>query len=896
MTPAGPRRRSLLRSAIAAATVLTFTATTLPASAAPAEGEILAAGGRTAVAGSYLVVLRDSAVGASAVDTTARTLAARQGGDVNRVYRHALRGFEARLSERSARRLAANPAVASVTQNHTVSVSDVQSPTPSWGLDRIDQRALPLDNSFTYPRVTPAVRAYVIDSGINVAHTDFGGRAVSGWDFMEGDADANDCHGHGTHVAGTVGGTTYGVAKDVQLVGVRVFNCSGRGTTAQVLAGVDWVTGDHDPGELAVANMSLGGPAYQPMVDAVQRSIADGVTYVVSAGNENGADACTTTPASVPEAITVAATGPNDARAAFSNIGPCVDLFAPGVDITSAYIDGNTSARTASGTSMAAPHVTGAAALILANNPTYTPAQVSQALLDNATPGVVTDPGIGSPNRLLHVNSTVPANDFTLTAAPASGTVTPGGTVSTTITGTVTRGAAQPVSLAVSGLPEGVTATFQPSTISSNGSTTLTVSTATTMLAGDYTISVIGTGTDAIRPMAYRLRIDNPPGCVASDGTDRVISEGQNLYAPITITGCPGLAARNSTVEVHISHANISELDVRLISPAGNWYYLLDRTGGGAKRVDYTFTYDLSSETANGTWQFYVSDNMYQGTGFLDSWTLNLAGVDLPPPACGGIATADVRIPENGTIESPISVTDCGRAPSTTSYVETNISHQYNRDLRLSLIAPDGQAFLLKESLVGSYRAHSREAFILDLSSKPTPGTWKLRVENVAPYAGMLEGWKLTLDGGPPATTPPPTTPPPTTPPPTTPPPTTPPPTTPPPTTPPPTTPPPTTPPPGGNRSCTAVFTVQDQWNGGFVANVTVTAGTTALNGWRVTLNLPSGASVVNVWNGVASGTGGTVTVGNEQYNGGLAAGQTTSFGFQGAGNGSGTTATCTAS
>ncbi|WP_341720740.1 S8 family serine peptidase [Micromonospora sp. FIMYZ51] len=907
MTPAGPRRRSLLPAIVAAATVLTFAASTLPASAAPAEGEILAAGGPTAVAGSYIVVLRDSAVRASAVDTTARTLALGQSGEVGRVYRHALRGFEARLSERSARRLAANPAVASVTQNHSVSVSDVQSPTPSWGLDRIDQRTLPLDNSFSYPRVSPAVRAYVIDSGINATHTDFGGRAVTGWDFVDNDAEANDCHGHGTHVAGTVGGATYGVAKNVQLVAVRVFNCTGRGTTAQVIAGVDWVTGDHDPGELAVANMSLGGVAYQPMVDAVQRSIADGVTYAVSAGNENGADACTSTPASVPEAITVAATGPNDARAAFSNIGSCVDLFAPGVDIPSAYIGSDTATRTASGTSMAAPHVAGAAALILANNPTYTPAQVTQALLADSTPGVVTDAGIGSPNRLLHVSATVPADDFTLTATPAEGTVTPGGTVTTTIAATVTRGAAQPVSLAVSGVPDGVTATLQPASIASNGSSTLTISTASTMLAGSYTISVIGTGTSAIRPVAYQLRISNPPGCVASDGTDRVISEGQNLYAPITITGCPGAAARNSTIEVHISHANISELDVRLISPGGTWYYLLDHTGGGSTRVDYTLTNDLSSEPANGTWQLYVSDNMYQGTGFLDSWTLNLAGADLPPPACGGIATADMRIPESGTIESPITVADCGRAPSSTSYIETNISHQYNRDLRLSLIAPDGQAFLLKQSLVGSYRAHSREVFIADLSSKPARGTWKLRIENVASYPGMLDGWKLTLDGGAPSTTPPPTTPPPTTPPPTTPPPTTPPPTTPPPTTPPPTTPPPTTPPPttsppttppptGGTRSCTAVYTVQDQWNGGFVANVTVTAGATALNGWRVTLNLPSGVSVSNVWNGVASGRSGTVTVTNEQYNGRLAAGQTTSFGVQGTGNGGGTTATCTGS
>ncbi|EEP70784.1 peptidase S8 and S53 subtilisin kexin sedolisin [Micromonospora sp. ATCC 39149] len=730
---------------MAAATLLALTATAAPALAAPAEGEILGAGGPDAVAGSYIVVLRDAAVGADAVPATARSLTARQGGDVGLIYRHALRGFEARLSERGARRLAADPAVASVTQNHTVSVSDVQSPTPSWGLDRVDQRALPLDKSFTYPRASAAVRAYVIDSGINLTHTEFAGRAVSGWDFLDNDADAKDCQGHGTHVAGTLGGSTFGVAKNVQLVAVRVLSCTGGAYASQVIAGVDWVTGNHDPGELAVANMSLGGAAYAPMVEAVRRSIADGVTYAVAAGNENGADACTTTPAAVPEAITVAATGVTDARAPFSNIGTCVDLFAPGVDITSAYIGGDTVTRTASGTSMASPHVAGAAALILAEHPTYTPAQVTQTLLADATAGVVTDAGVGSPNRLLHVDSTTPADDFTLTATPASGTVTAGGVVSTTITGTVTRGTPQPVSLAAQGLPAGVTATFQPAAISSNGSTTLTISTASTTLAGSYTVTVIGTGVSAIRPLVFQLRVDDVPGCVRSDGTDRAITDTQNLYAPITIAGCPGAAARNSTVEVHIDHSVIGELDVRLISPNGTWYFLMDHTGGSSDRIDYTFTYDLSAEPANGTWNLYISDNLAQGTGFLESWRINVAGADLPAPACGGIATADVRIPASGTIESPISVPDCGRAPSTTSYIETNIAHRYGRDLQISLIAPDGRAFLLKESGVGSYKANAREAFIADLSGKPTRGTWKLRVENAAGYEGMLEGWKLTL-------------------------------------------------------------------------------------------------------------------------------------------------------
>ncbi|MFI0795081.1 S8 family serine peptidase [Micromonospora rubida] len=746
MTRTGPRWLSPLRcGVVAAATVLALTATAVPASAAPAEGEILAAGGPTAVAGSYIVVLRDSAVGATAVETTARSLTSRQGGGVGPVYRHALRGFEARLSERGARRLAADPEVASVTQNHTVSVSDVQSPTPSWGLDRLDQRALPLDNSFTYPRVSPAVRAYVIDTGINLTHTEFAGRAVSGWDSYDNDADATDCHGHGTHVAGTIGGSTFGVAKNVQLTAVRVFNCTAGGSYAQVIAGVDWVTGDHDPGELAVANMSLGGPAFAPMAEAVRRSIADGVTYAVAAGNENGADACTTTPSGVPEAITVAATGATDARAAFSNVGTCVDLFAPGVDIPSAYIGGNTATRTASGTSMATPHVTGAAALILADHPTYTPAQVTQALLADSTPEVVTDPGVGSPNRLLHVSATTPANDFTLTATPASGTVTPGGTVSTTIAGTVTRGAAQPVTLVARGLPAGATATFQSASISSNASTTLTISTGATTLAGAYTVTVIGTGTGVIRPVVFQLRVNNVPGCVGSDGTDRAISDYDNLYAPITFTGCPGAAARNSTVEVHIDHPVIGELDVRLISPRGTWYYLLYHTGGSGDDIDYTFTYDLSAEPANGTWTLYVSDYLHQGTGFLDSWRLNLAGADLPPPACGGISTTDLRVPGLGVVESPISVPNCGRAPSTTSYIETNITHPFMRELRISIIAPGGQEFLLKDGLEGSYRSNAREAFITDLSGKPTLGTWKLRVESVTESEGLLEGWKLTL-------------------------------------------------------------------------------------------------------------------------------------------------------
>ncbi|MEO3820572.1 S8 family serine peptidase [Plantactinospora sp. B24E8] len=746
MASTGHRRTSLPRSGIlAAATLLALVTTATPVMAAPAEGVVHAAGGPTAVAGSYIVVLRDSAVTADAVDGTARSLASRQGGGVGLVYRHALRGFEARLSERGARRLAANPAVASVTQNHFVSTADTQSPVPSWGLDRVDQRTLPVDNSFTYPDVSPAVRAYVIDTGINLTHTDFAGRAVSGWDFVDNDADATDCEGHGTHVAGTLGGSSFGVAKNVQLVAVRVLDCAGRGHIGQVIAGIDWVTADHDPGELAVANVSLGGPSYPPVIEAVTRSIADGVTYAVAAGNDNGADACQTTPAAVPAAITVAATGPDDARAPFSNVGTCVDLFAPGVGITSAYVGGDTATRTASGTSMATPHVAGAAALILADHPTYPPAQVTAELLADATPGVVTDAGAGSPNRLLHVDHVTPADDFALAATPASGTVTAGGTVSTTITGTVTRGSTQPVSLVATGLPDGVTATFRPATISSDGTTTLTISTGPETMAGDYTVTVIGTGTGATRPTLFRLRVDGVPGCVAANGTDTTLSGNWAAEVPITISGCAGAAARNSTVEVHIDHNAIEDLDVRLIAPDGTWYYLFFRTGGTTDDVDYTFTYDLSSETANGTWLLWVNDSGPMGSGFLDSWKLNLAGADLPAPACGGLATADVRIPDEGRADSPMNVAACGRAPSATSYVEVKVRHPWAWELRVSLLAPDGQEFVLQNSN-GMGVSNVYQTFILDLSAKRTQGVWRLRVQDqYGGNEGVIEGWKLTL-------------------------------------------------------------------------------------------------------------------------------------------------------
>lgn len=372
------------------------------AAAAAPTGEILGAGSADAIPGRYIVVLAD---GRRSVPALARELAGRFRGEVADVYQSALRGFSVRMADADARRLAADPAVAYVEADQRVALADTQLNPPSWGLDRIDQRALPLDDSYTYPTTASNVHAYVIDTGIRITHTDFGGRAAYGYDTVGEDEIADDCNGHGTHVAGTIGGTSYGVAKGVQLVAVRVFGCGPFGSTSNIVQGVDWVTANAI--KPAVTNMSLGGSPSTAMDNAVRNSISSGITYGIAAGNGNlfgqPQDACRTSPARVTQAITVGATEIDDSRASFSNFGSCLDLFAPGVDITSAWKDSDTDTNTISGTSMATPHVVGAAALLLTNNPNATPAQVRNRLFNTATNGVVTDPRAGSPNKLLYV-------------------------------------------------------------------------------------------------------------------------------------------------------------------------------------------------------------------------------------------------------------------------------------------------------------------------------------------------------------------------------------------------------------------------------------------------------------------------------------------------------------
>lgn len=333
------------------------------------------------IPGRFIVTVRDG------VDPAG--VARAHGVSPDYLYRSALNGFAGSISDAARAGLLRDVRVTRVEPDGIATIVTTQTMDANgdpWGLDRIDQRALPLSGTYTYSNTGSGVEVHIIDTGILTTHEDFGGRAVHGYDFVDNDADATDCHGHGTHVAGTTGGTTWGVAKTMKLVAVRVLDCGGSGTWSGVIAGVDWVTANHT--KPAVANMSLGGRANSSVDDAVRNSIAAGVSYSIAAGNSSQ-DACRFSPARVAEAMTIGATTKTDDRATYSNVGNCIDWFAPGSGIKSAWIGSNTATNTLSGTSMAAPHTAGVAALYLQSNPGANPATVRNALYELTTKGVV---------------------------------------------------------------------------------------------------------------------------------------------------------------------------------------------------------------------------------------------------------------------------------------------------------------------------------------------------------------------------------------------------------------------------------------------------------------------------------------------------------------------------
>ena len=369
-----------------------------PDLAQQAAAPVLAAAPGQGIAGRYIVVLKGGMPGERAGDVAAAMGVGR--GAMRHEYNSALSGFAADLSDADVARLARHPRVAYLEQDQVMTTTATQS-SATWGLDRIDQVSLPLSTTFTYTRTGAGVHAYIIDTGILATHTQFTGRVGAGRDFVDNDADPTDCNGHGTHVAGTVGGTIHGVAKGVILHGVRVLSCTGSGSTSGVIAGVDWVR--LNAIKPAVANMSLGGGVSTTLDNAVTSAINAGVTFAVAAGNSN-VNACNSSPARAAAAITVGATTSTDARASYSNFGSCLDLFAPGSSITSAWYTGTSATNTISGTSMATPHVAGVAALYLQGNPTASAATVRNALVNAASSNKVTNPGSNSPNKLLFTN------------------------------------------------------------------------------------------------------------------------------------------------------------------------------------------------------------------------------------------------------------------------------------------------------------------------------------------------------------------------------------------------------------------------------------------------------------------------------------------------------------
>ncbi len=415
-------RKGALTVGLMAAVALTTSVaqTAVAATGSPSQAPMAKVDQSKAIEGSYIVVLKDGTTSTQTAQAADRANA--HGGKVEREYT-SLKGYSAKLTAEQLTKVRQDPAVAYVEQDQTVSIDTTQN-NATWGLDRIDQRDLPLNTTYIYTPTGAGVDAWIIDTGILTTHNQFGGRAQHGFTAINDGRGSTDCNGHGTHVAGTVGGTTYGVAKNVTLYAVRVLGCNGSGTTTGVIAGMDYVaTNRTGP---TVANMSLGGGASSATDSAVARMTAAGVTVAVAAGNDNG-NACNSSPARAPSAITTGATTNTDARSSFSNYGSCVDVFAPGSNITSAWYTSTSATNTISGTSMASPHVAGVAALYLQGNPGASAATVTNAITSTATPNKVTNPGSGSPNRLLY--------------SPLTGGGTeppPGGDCDETTTGSIT--------------------------------------------------------------------------------------------------------------------------------------------------------------------------------------------------------------------------------------------------------------------------------------------------------------------------------------------------------------------------------------------------------------------------------------------------------------------------
>ena len=587
------------------------------------------------VDGQYIVVLKSDAAGLAnensnrpKVAAVANEMARAHRADLVRSYNQALRGFVVKASDQALARLLADKRVEYVEEDGYVQATATQNGA-TWGLDRTDQRDLPLSGSYTYDTNASSVHAYIIDTGIRSAHVDFGGRVGNGFTAISDGNGTNDCNGHGTHVAGTVGGATWGIAKGVQLHPVRVLGCDGSGSNSGVIAGMDWVASNHI--KPAVANMSLGGGISTALDSAVNNSINTGVTYAVASGNDN-ADACNSSPSRVANALTAASSTSTDARSSFSNWGSCIDLFAPGSSITSAWHTSNTATNTISGTSMASPHIAGVAALYLAVNPGATPSQVNSAVINAASTNKISDVR-GSPNRLLY--------SFFGSAPPPP--PPPGGNV-------LTKG------VAVSNLSASTGNSLNYTMEVPSGASNLSFNISGGTGDADMYVRFGSAPTDTVydcRPFlngnnetctfpspsagTYHVRVKawssfsgvsligdygTSSGQTYTNNSDFPINDNATVESPISVSGRSGNAPSSTPVAIRIIHTYIGDLKVDLVAPDGSLYNLHNRSGGSADNIIKTVNVNLSSEALNGTWRLRVNDNANQDTGYIDSWSI----------------------------------------------------------------------------------------------------------------------------------------------------------------------------------------------------------------------------------------------------------------------------------
>jgi serine protease len=585
------------------------------------------------IEGQYIVVLKNDAAALAhensrrpQVATVAQEMARNHRANLVRSYDRVLRGFVVRASDEALARLLADKRVEYVEEDGIVQASATQS-NATWGLDRTDQRTLPLSGSYTYDTTASTVHAYIVDTGIRASHTDFGGRVSGGYTAINDGRGTSDCNGHGTHVAGTVGGATWGIAKGVRLHPIRVLDCNGSGTNSGVIAGVDWVTANHV--KPAVANMSLGGGASSALDTAVNNSINAGVTYAVAAGNDNS-DACNYSPARVGAALTAASSTSSDARSSFSNWGSCIDLFAPGSSIKSAWSTGDTATNTISGTSMASPHIAGVAALYLAGNPSASPSQVNSAIINASTANVISDVK-GSPNRLLYSffdgggggGDTTLSNGVTVTGLAAS----TGNSLNYTME--VPSGSSN-LKFVITG---------------GTGDADLYVKYGSAPTDSSYdcrpyrngneetcSFSSPAAGTWYVRVKAYSSfsgvsltgSYDTSGGTQTYSNTSNyTISDNSTVESPITVTNRSGAASSSSKVAVDIKHTYRGDLVIDVVAPDGSAYRLKNSSGSdSADNVQATYTVNLSSEALNGTWKLRVRDVYSGDTGYIDSWSL----------------------------------------------------------------------------------------------------------------------------------------------------------------------------------------------------------------------------------------------------------------------------------